>query len=52
MMNQLDYYAFRHHLGLKLLGIDGSDDDVILFCFNIYLKVCVISFLLSFNKLS
>ena len=38
-------------LGIELGG-DGCDDDEILFCFNIYLKICVILFLLSFNKLS
>ena len=36
-------------LGIELGG-DGSDDDEILFCFNIYLNVCVILFLLSFNN--
>ena len=34
------------------LGGDGSDEDKILFCYIIYLKVCVILFLLSLSKLS
>ena len=31
---------------------EASDEDEILFCFIIYLKVCVNLFLPSFNKLS
>ena len=38
-------------LGIELGG-DGSDGDEILFCFNIYLNICVILFRFSFSSVS